>query len=523
MPTLSLPRIQIKFGHSTSQHFPEALRLAQQLPGYKASNVGKGRAEVHQVDFVPGDGRGKELDDLVALLRIISPWKSAAFRLDGESLPHVWTFLGSLSEAAACYRSRTQVAAPDDYCVGKRAPTDEQMRFGCRYEKGVVFNTSEYGSTPKWYQFGTLTEDSLAFLPSKEAILARIQFMTKQQGCLFCPAFSWERIRKSLELIPERIDLATDDRFELSYSEMDPTRPLGIQRKQPDLSHAYRIQLSRDDHPSSNRTDESRSVPSVKYSDVAGQDTALAEIENIVGLPLKHPDYFTAIRVEPHRGILLYGPPGNGKTLIARAVAGEANAHFELINGPEILSKWVGQSEENLRRIFERAARFAPSIVLIDEIDAIASIRDRMTHHHDVTLISQLLVLLDGLRSRGAVTVVGSTNRLDAIDPAIRRPGRFDYHIEVGLPGAAGRIAIMTVHLQKMRSKLPEDMQIIADRTEGFSGAELAAVCREAGLVAIKRGIGQAIAPPDLVVCESDVLRAIEDIVTKRRFVNGNE
>lgn len=521
MPTSSLPRIQIRFGHSTSQNFPEALRLAQKLPGYRSSNLGKGRAETHQIDFAPGEDRGKELDGLVSLLRVISSWKSATLRLNGEPVPYMWGFLNSLSQAASCYRSRTQTTWPDDYCLGKKAPTDEQLHFGCRYEKGVEFNTSGYGSTPKWYQFGKLSEDCQSFSPSKEEILARLQFMTNKEACVFCPAFSWERIRRSLELIPERIDLATDDRFELSHSEMDPTRPLGIQRKRPDFTHAYSIRLSRNDHPTAAGADESRRVPAVKYTDVAGQDRALAEIENIVGLPLKHPEYFAAVGVDPHRGILLYGPPGNGKTLIARAVAGEANAHFEIINGPEILSKWVGQSEENLRRIFERATRFAPSIVLIDEIDAIAPTRDRMTHHHDVTLISQLLVLLDGLRSRGAVTVIASTNRLDAIDPAIRRPGRFDYHVEVGLPDTAGRIAIMTVHLCKMKSKMPEHMEVTADKTEGFSGAELAAVCREAGLLAIKRAISQAMAPADLVVDEADVLRAIEEITTKRRFTNG--
>ena len=179
-------------------------------------------------------------------------------------------------------------------------------------------------------------------------------------------------------------------------------------------------------------------MPNVRYADIAGQDQALAALRQIVQLPLTHADYFAALRVEPQAGILLYGPPGNGKTLLAKAVATESQAHLEIISGPEILSKWVGESEAQLRQIFARCRQWAPSVLLIDEIDCLAPRREGMSQQYNVQLIAQLLVLLDGLEARGRVAVVAATNRLEALDPAICRPGRFDYHIEVPLPDRSG-------------------------------------------------------------------------------------
>ncbi len=254
----------------------------------------------------------------------------------------------------------------------------------------------------------------------------------------------------------------------------------------------------------------------MRYSDIAAQDAALEEIKNVIQLPLTHAEYFCGIGVDPQRGVILYGPPGNGKTLIAKAVATESDAHLEIINGPEILSKWVGQSAENLRHVFERAKRLEPAVVLIDEIDAIAPTRDHVTHQHDVSLISQLLVLLDGIEERGRLAVIATTNRIRAVDPAIRRPGRFDYHIEVPLPDGAGREAILRVYKGKMRFTEQVDLGWLARNTDGFSGAELAATCREAGLIAIRHGITAGITPKDLIITQEDLAKALEAILQKR-------
>ncbi|WP_456450053.1 AAA family ATPase, partial [Palaeococcus sp. (in: euryarchaeotes)] len=191
-------------------------------------------------------------------------------------------------------------------------------------------------------------------------------------------------------------------------------------------------------------------VPEVTYEDIGGLKDAIQKIREMVELPLKHPELFERLGIEPPKGVLLYGPPGTGKTLLAKAVANEANAHFIAINGPEIMSKFYGESEERLREIFKEAQENSPSIIFIDEIDAIAPKREEVTGEVEKRVVSQLLTLMDGLKSRGKVIVIGATNRPDALDPALRRPGRFDREIEIGVPDRQGRKEILQIHTRGM-------------------------------------------------------------------------
>ncbi len=190
--------------------------------------------------------------------------------------------------------------------------------------------------------------------------------------------------------------------------------------------------------------------------------------------------------------MILYGPPGNGKTLLAQAVATETAAHLEIVSGPEILSQWVGGSEAQLRQVFARARAHQPAVILIDELDALASRRDGAGQPHHAQLVAQLLVLLDGLDARGQVVVLATTNRLAAIDPAILRPGRFDAHIAVPVPDRGGRLAILHRHAPPGLAEAPRRLAQLAARTAGWSGAELAALCRAAGVAAIKRAVAAA-------------------------------
>jgi transitional endoplasmic reticulum ATPase len=198
-------------------------------------------------------------------------------------------------------------------------------------------------------------------------------------------------------------------------------------------------------------------------------------------------------------------------------VATEANAHLEIINGPEILSPWLGQSEAHLRRIFARARQLAPSVVLLDELDGIAPPRALATQQHEVQRVTQLLALLDGLEARGRVAVIGTSNRLEGIEPALLRPGRLDYHIEVPCPDAEGRRAILQVCLGKLKREQVFDLGGLAAETEGFSGAELAALCREAGLVAIHRGLARGLTPEQVAITPSDVQEAFVALRAPRR------
>lgn len=235
-------------------------------------------------------------------------------------------------------------------------------------------------------------------------------------------------------------------------------------------------------------TDETSSEdsPRVTYEDIGGLDDELDQIREMIELPLSEPELFQQLGIDPPSGVLLYGPPGTGKTLIARAVAGEVDAYFTTISGPEIVSKYKGESEEKLREAFDAAKANAPSVVFIDEIDSIAGERGDEADM-EARVVAQLLTLMDGLESRGQVVVIGATNRVDAIDPALRRGGRFDREIEIGVPGEDGRREILDVHTRSM--PLAEDVSLdrLAARTHGFVGADLESLATEAAMAALRR------------------------------------
>ena len=223
------------------------------------------------------------------------------------------------------------------------------------------------------------------------------------------------------------------------------------------------------------------------YEDIGGLKDELQRLRETIELPLRHPELFQKLGIEPPKGVLLYGPPGTGKTLIAKAVASESGAHFISIAGPEVISKYYGESEQRLREVFEEARENAPSIIFIDELDSIAPRREEVTGEVERRVVAQLLTMMDGLEERGQVVVIGATNRVDAIDAALRRPGRFDREIEIGVPSELDRIEILKIHTRGM--PLAEDVriEILAQQTHGFVGADLAALAREAAIRALRR------------------------------------
>ncbi|CAN8010907.1 unnamed protein product [Ixodes pacificus] len=234
------------------------------------------------------------------------------------------------------------------------------------------------------------------------------------------------------------------------------------------------------------REEEEESLNEVGYDDIGGCRKQLAQIKEMVELPLRHPSLFRAIGVKPPRGILLYGPPGTGKTLIARAVANETGAFFFLINGPEIMSKLAGESESNLRKAFEEAEKNSPSIIFIDELDAIAPKREKTHGEVERRIVSQLLTLMDGLKQRAHVIVMAATNRPNSIDAALRRFGRFDREVDIGIPDATGRLEILRIHTKNMKLADNVDLEKISAESHGFVGSDLAALCSEAALQQIR-------------------------------------
>ena len=255
-------------------------------------------------------------------------------------------------------------------------------------------------------------------------------------------------------------------------------------------------------------------APSVTYEDIGGLDDELEQVREMVELPMRHPELFQQLGIEPPKGVLLHGPPGTGKTLMAKAVANEIDAYFTNISGPEIMSKYYGESEEQLREVFEEATENAPAIVFIDEIDSIAPKRGETSGDVERRVVAQLLSLMDGLEERGQVTVIGATNRLDALDPALRRGGRFDREIEIGVPDKAGRKEVLQVHTRGMPLVDGIDLDQYAESTHGFVGADLESLAKESAMNALRRVRPQLDLEQDEI--DADVLESLQ--VTERDF-----
>ena len=230
-----------------------------------------------------------------------------------------------------------------------------------------------------------------------------------------------------------------------------------------------------------------KGVPRVSYEDIGGLKNEVQKVREMIELPLRHPEIFDRIGIEAPKGVLLHGPPGTGKTLLAKAVASETNANFYSISGPEIMSKFYGESEERLREIFKEGEQNAPSIIFIDEIDSIAPKREEVSGDVEKRVVSQLLTLMDGIKSRGKLVVIGATNRPNAIDPALRRPGRFDREIDIGIPDEQGRLDILLIHSRGMPLTGDVNLESIAKVTHGFVGADLEALSKEAAMRSLRR------------------------------------
>jgi transitional endoplasmic reticulum ATPase len=228
-------------------------------------------------------------------------------------------------------------------------------------------------------------------------------------------------------------------------------------------------------------------IPSITYEDIGGLRDEVTKVREMIELPLRHPELFRRLGVEAPKGVILHGPPGTGKTLLAKAVANETNASFYTIGGPEIMSKYYGESEERLRNVFQEAQKNAPSIIFIDELDSIAPKREEVSGEVERRIVAQLLSLMDGLKARGKVVVIGATNRINAIDPALRRPGRFDREIELGVPDRDGRLDILQIHTRGMPLEKDVNLERLADITHGFVGADLHALAKEAAIRALRR------------------------------------
>lgn len=360
-----------------------------------------------------------------------------------------------------------------------------------------------------------------AYPQDEDLGIVRIDSRVRKNAEVTLDEYVWvsqveERVAKSAILAPVSLKIKPNTRFEsfvkrkllnfpitkddLIYINIGMTKEIVFRVVNIKPSEICLVKQSTNLTINESRLDEVASgIAYITYEDIGGLDQEIQQVREMVELPLKHPEIFERLGIDPPKGVLLRGPPGCGKTLLAKAVANESQAHFISINGPEIMSKFYGESEKKLRGLFKEAMDKNPSIIFIDEIDAIAPKRESVTGEVERRVVAQLLALMDGLESRGRIIIIGATNRPNAVDPALRRPGRFDRELEIKVPNEKGRIEILQIHTRKMPLGKDVSLKNIASKTHGYVGADIASLVRETGMSALRRYL------PEINVDEEEV------------------
>ncbi len=474
--------LTVGFPLRSEGHLGRAAALASRHPSYHVEGA-NGAARVLVDLDLPSDWQ--LLDDFSGLLHGEG---DAEYATEG-SLISADELYGGLR----CFlRKQRSAVAAKEWCT-PISLAGKQL-FPCRQ---IRVYDNDHLTANSWYSFGKMG-DGAVFDVDKDAITERV--LSDLGPCVRCPILDLDATAEIVSRLPETIDPGRDESWayreegDLASWKVLKTRDGREEAAPQDEKEGLFERLARSVRSggagvaaASGTVPGSRNVPATRYEDVGGMRETIDMIREAVELPITHPEIFRRLHIRPHKGILFYGPPGTGKTLLARAVANESGAHFIAVSGPEILNKFWGQSEAKLRSIFNEARAKAPAIILFDEIDSFASSRDMMSESFEATLVSQLLSLMDGLNNLGRICVIATTNRPSALDPALRRPGRFDHEIEVGLPDAEARLHILGIHTREMPTDPDLNLEQIASLTGSYSGADLESLCREAALVCMRR------------------------------------
>lgn len=379
----------------------------------------------------------------------------------------------------------------------------------------VDFNTDKASYKPKWYSFGKFRNN--IWEVDKEKIKSVVNVEIKEKNLDFYPNFSIETIERRINNLPATINPSMNPDWEYitdnttRLGEFVGVRPRGKDSNNPFLdnplgslfnmfsdmdfggdSFSFDNLFSGEAFGStgSHKSSSDRDIPKTTFNDVGGMEPIIKQVREVIELPIVSPELLNYYSIKPHKGILLYGPPGCGKTLLAKAVANEINAHFITINGPEVLNKYVGQSEENLRKVFDEAVKKAPSIIYFDEFDSLATHRNEELDPYNARVVNQILTLLDGMEETSRVCVIASTNRLDMIDEAVKRPGRFDYILEVAKPTLEGCKEIFNIYTRDMPLDPNFDKDTFAQNyLSGCTGADISYIATEAAYNSIRRTI----------------------------------
>lgn len=527
--------LSIYFGESDSTEHEKAVAIAAKFDKFTPA---KADSKLNTVET--GNHEIVEKYQLFEqLVNTIGSWQNAGVKFKDKNTDPVSVFLG-VKDIIECAQGYQEAEDKTLYCDDKKSNC-----WGCRFLKGITLKHLEAPfnkQTKYWYQFGSYI-NATTWAINKEELTEALMAIVDKKNIDFCPVFRPAFFRKYIAALPAFIDVTDTD----NWAQVYPEDNISDIRRWEAISVQHKIQSTEEDRfeadsdptgmgrlkTKGRKEGENkylRYVPETSFDDVGGIDDIITQIREVIELPIKKPELFDHLGISPYRGILLWGEPGNGKTLIAKAIAHEVRAHFIPVVGPDILNKNFGESEHNLREIFEEARTLQPTIIFFDELDSIAQSRlAGETSKWYATVVNQLLSLMDGIRGFGNVTVMASTNRPDLLDPAFMRPGRFDYKLEVRKPNLVGCKKVLEIATRNM--PLADDVNLLAfaEAVIGYSAAEITFLAKEAALVALRRAIDikTAIDDPEsitdfsnLIVKKSDFYTALIILKKNTRYVN---
>lgn len=487
--------LKIVFAKSSSVYYKDALEKSQKFSKYYPidENNSVNKIIINQEEF-----RNK-YDTIQKLFSIISNWSYSELHFNGRKIS--FGEINSFLYIIKCQNGYEISPNQAYYCQHE----NDKFGWGCKYLSNIrrqIQKESSYYYNPKyWFNYGHFENENI-WIINKQHLLKSLKEEAIEKKVSVCKYFSFEKIEQIVTSLPDNFSLVENENWEIVYEEINDgviveKRPVNVKPKsmknevvESDVGIRINL-LDKNKLKDEDKLNASnRFIPNVTFNEIGGIENIVTIIREVIELPLKVPKLFDYLGIKPHKGILLYGAPGCGKTLIAKAIANEIKAHFIPIKGPELLSKWYGQSEENLRNIFEEARNLNPSIIYFDEIDSIAQVRSsEESLRFDARFVNQLLTLMDGIEEYGNVCVIASTNRKELIDEALLRPGRFDYTIEIEKPTYEGCFKIFQIHTHKMPIEKEFDILEFSKKLFGLSGAEIAFVTREGAYNCLRKNV----------------------------------
>ncbi|MBC8206406.1 MAG: AAA family ATPase [Kiritimatiellaeota bacterium] len=516
--------IKLIIPQTSSSYLPKALAMARKFSAFEEP-LSKEDSYVLSVEPEELLLKHRQLEELYAFSK---GWKGTQLYI-GDKLADA----GSLQSALMVFSCADQKEAsifPEDFCQPAGDPGWGCIRLGKKIDPRLPHSAYQLNDNYAyyWFRVGRFSENQSEWLIDKNRIKTILEKEASDRYIDQCPYFDPVAVQKGVDRLPDSIPLENSSSWIVEYEETYEgstiqKRPVSIR---PKLNTGLSCGDSDLDDAASSSSSKERCIPNISFDDIGGVEDIVDKIREVIELPLRHPKVFEHLAIAPHKGVLLYGPPGCGKTMIAKAIANDINAHFISIRGPELFSKWLGESEENLRAIFDTAREKAPSVIFFDEIDAIAQTRSSSeSNRHGAMFVNQLLTLMDGMETYENVCVIASTNRPELLDEAIMRPGRFDYTLEVRHPTPAGCRKIFEIKTRSMPLSSSIDKNQMAAQLDGFSGADIAFTVREAAYNCLRRlaNVNDLIeqdvsddALKELVVEECDFIKAIQTIHSHR-------